>query len=294
MTAQARARTVAACARTVAARVAVVVVVAGAARAQAPPPEESLAEPGRPKWELGFAAGGGYVPDYPGAGQSRGRAVVVPMVIYRGPVLRIDQGGIRGRLFRSPDWELDLTASAAFNARNNDARQGMPDLDYLFGAGPQLIYKGWAREDLGTTLHLKARALMSTNFRRIDQRGGTVDVELRWRERPWVGSPATLTLSVQPTWATRPLHRYFYEVEERHATVVRPAWRARSGYLGTEFASTITRRQGPALSWFVTARAMALHGAANIDSPLLRDRSNFTVGAGLVWTPWQSRERVSP
>ena len=30
------------------------------------------------------------------------------------------------------------------------------------------------------------------------------------------------------------------------------------------------------------------------DSPLLRDRSNFTVGAGLVWTPWQSRERVSP
>jgi outer membrane scaffolding protein for murein synthesis (MipA/OmpV family) len=286
MTAHAWVRTLASCVAAVA--------VVGAAQAQTPPPEETLAEAGRPKWEVGVAAGGGYVPDYPGADQSRGRAIVVPMVIYRGPVLRIDQAGIRGRLFNSADWELDLTASAAFNARNNDARQGMPGLDYLFGAGPQLIYKGWARADRGTTLHLKARAVMSTDFRRIDQRGGTVDVELRWRERPWAGSPATLTLSAQPSWATRSLHRYFYEVEERHATAGRPAWRARAGYLGTEFAATITRRQGPALSWFVTARAMALHGAANIDSPLLRDRSNFTLGAGLVWTPWQSRDRVPP
>jgi outer membrane scaffolding protein for murein synthesis (MipA/OmpV family) len=264
----------------------------GAARAQTPPPEESLAEAGRPKWEAGIAAGGGYVPDYPGAAQSHGRAIVVPMVIYRGPVLRIDQGGVRGRLFASPDWELDLTASAAFNARNNDARQGMSDLDYLFGAGPQLIYKGWTHADRGTTLHLKARALMSTDFHRIDPRGGTVDVELRWRERPWAGSPATLTLSMQPTWATRELQRYFYEVEPRDATPLRPAWTARAGYLGTEFAATVTHRQGPTLSWFVTGRAMALHGAANTASPLLRDRSNFSVGAGLVWTPWQSRERV--
>ncbi len=266
--------------------------VAGAALAQTPPPEEALEDAGRPKWEVGVAAGGGRVPDYPGADQSHTRAVVLPMVIYRGPVLRIDQSGIRGRLFDVPGWELDLTASAAFNARDNEARQGMPGLDYLFGVGPQLIYKGWTRGDLGTSVHVKARALMSTDFSRIDPRGGTFDAELRWRDRPWVGSPTTLTLSVQPSWATRSLHRYFYEVEERFATASRPAWRARSGYLGTEFAATLTRRQSPTLSWFVTARASALQGAANVDSPLLRDRSNYTLGAGLVWTPWQSRERV--
>lgn len=267
-------------------------MAASAVNAQTLPPEEALADAGRPKWEAGLAAGGGRVPDYPGSDESHSRGVVVPMVIYRGPVLRIDQGGIRGRVFDSPDWELDLTASAAFNARDNDARRGMPGLDYLFGAGPQLVYKGLLRGGLGTSAHLKLRAVMSTDFSRIDPRGGTFDAELRWRARPWVASPATLTLSAQPSWATRSLHRYFYEVEDRFATAERPAWRARAGYLGTEFAATITRRHGRALSWFVTARALALHGAANVDSPLLRDRSNVSVGAGLLWTPWQSRERV--
>jgi hypothetical protein len=33
---------------------------------------------------------------------------------------------------------------------------------------------------------------------------------------------------------------------------------------------------------------MSLHGAANTGSPLLRDRSNLAMGAGVVWTTWRS------
>ncbi|HEX6362518.1 MAG TPA: MipA/OmpV family protein [Albitalea sp.] len=273
---------------------AALLLAAGTAWGQSSPvPEETPATgAGRPRWEVGFAAGGGRVADYPGSDQTHARGLVAPIVIYRGPVLRVDGGSIRGRVFDSPDWELDLSATGAFNARDNDARRGMPGLDWLFGVGPQLLYKGWREATGGATLHLKARAIFSTDFGRIDERGATFDPELRWRLRPLADTPTTLSLSVQPSWASRALQRYFYEVTPEQALPDRPAYAARSGYLGTELGATWHRRQGEHFSWFVTARAFALHGAANEASPLLRDKTNFSVGAGLVWTPWQSAERV--
>jgi outer membrane scaffolding protein for murein synthesis (MipA/OmpV family) len=260
------------------------------AAAQAPAPDEPPAPvaASRPLWEAGLVAGGGRVSDYPGAGQSHVRGLVAPFVVYRGRVLSVDGEGIRGRIVDHPDFELQFTASAAFNARDNDAREGMPQLDYLFGLGPQLVYKGLRRMPGSPTLHLKGRALFSTDFRRIDGRGASFEPELRWRFERWGGTPASLVLGVQPTWATRALHRYFYEVTPEQATAGRPAYAAGSGYLGTELKLTVSRRISASLSWFVAARALALQGAANQDSPLLRRDSQLDVGAGLVWTPWRS------
>jgi outer membrane scaffolding protein for murein synthesis (MipA/OmpV family) len=263
------------------------------ASAQAGPSEESPDEAaGRPKWEAGVAGGAGRVTDYPGSDQAHVRGIAAPLLIYRGKVLRVDQGGIRGRLMNSPDWEFDVAATAAFNARNNDARQGMPGLDYIFGAGPQLIYRGWQHQGGGPSLHLKLRALMSTDFHRFDTRGAAFDPELRWRFRPLAGSPAMLTLSMQPTWATRALHSYFYQVDPAYATATRPAYQAHGGYLGTDFGVGVGARYSSSLSWFVSTHAMSLQGSANAASPLLRDKSNLSVGAGIVWTPWHSAARA--
>ena len=165
--------------------------------------------PNVPRWEAGLAAGGGYLSDYPGADQSHLRGIVVPVLFYRGPILRVDQSGIRGRFLNTPDLELELTATAAFDARNNDARAGMPELDYLFGVGPQLIYKGLHAFG-APTLHLKLRALMSTDLHRIDERGFSIDPELRWHFRPLAGSPGVLSVSLESTFASRGLTKYFY------------------------------------------------------------------------------------
>ena len=75
-----------------------------------------------------LAAGAGYVPDYPGADRYSTRAAVLPVFTYRGPVLRIDGGSVSGRLARSSEWELDLSANGAFNAnkirdRNTHVRE---------------------------------------------------------------------------------------------------------------------------------------------------------------------------
>ncbi len=248
-----------------------------------------IADAALPRWEVGVAAGVGHVPDYPGAGQSRTRAIALPFVVYRGPVLRIDQQGVRGRVFDRPDWEFDVTASGAFDARDNRLREGMPALDFLFGVGPQWVYKGWQRRSDGPTLHLKLRALVSTDFSTVDRHGFSVDPELRWRLDRVAGTPARLTLSLQPSWGSRDAAAYFYEVTPSQATATRPAWRARAGYLGTIVGATLSHRASRDWSWFATARAMSLHGAANAGSPLLADRAELAVGIGVVWTPWRSR-----
>ncbi len=256
------------------------------------------AEPNRPLWEVGLALGGGWVSDYPGANQNHGRGLVLPYLSYRGPMLRIDREGISGRMINHSDFELDFTASAAFNARNSEARQGMPALDYMFGLGPQLIYKGLRNEWGSPTLRLKARALTSTDLHSLQGRGVMVDPELRWRfsplaVNPFGGGPAALNLGLQPIWASRTASQYFYQVEPAQAKAGRPAYAARAGYLGTELSLGLSGRQSDSLSWFVTARGISLHGAANSASPLLRSQANYSLGAGLIWTPWHSEARAS-
>ena len=260
--------------------------------AQVAASEAAEADAGGAHWEAGFAAGGGRLPDYPGADQSHWRGIVAPVLFYRGPILSVDRTGVRGRVFESPRLQFELTATAAFNARSNGARAGMPDLDYLFGIGPQLVVKNLFDGPGEPSLHLKLRAMYSTDFHRIDAHGATFIPELRWRFRaPWP-ERASLGFALEPTWASAAFGRYFYEVRPDQATPGRPAYRARAGYLGTEATATLTRRESRTLSWFVAATAMSLHGAANEASPLLRARSNFSVGAGVIWTPWQSGARA--
>jgi len=248
---------------------------------------------GRPLWEVGLVAGGGVFSDYPGSDQSHRRGLLAPVVLYRGPILRVDQEGLRGRLLKSEDFEFDLSASGAFNARGNEARRGMPDLDYLFGVGPQLVYKGLRSWPGSPTLHLKANAVASTDFSDLRSRGGTLETELRWRFRAPGGVPGSqLILGVEPTWASRQLQAYFYEVAPAYATAERPAYTARAGYFGTTFKAAYSQRLSESTSWFLAVRTIALQGAANRESPLMRRDSSFAVGAGIVWTPWRSSERV--
>lgn len=260
-------------------------VVTGAHAADEPAP------PGLARWEAGIAVGGGRVPDYPGADESNWRGIVVPWFVYRGPVFSVDERGIRGRFVDTSHWELDFTATAAFNTRDNDRRAGMPELDYLFGIGPQLVYKGWqGAGGSGASAHFKLRAIQSTDFERLDSRGGTFSTELRWREFGVLGAGSVLTASIEPTGASRPLQRYFYGVSASEATATRPAYEARAGYLGTDFGLSLRQRLSRDLSWFVAGEVRSLHGAANRASPLLASKTNFTLGFGLVWTPWRSSE----
>ena len=99
----------------------------------------------RPLWELGFGAGGGWIPDYPAAGENSFKGLPFPFVVYRGKIFRVgDRRGIlSGRFLNTDKYEFDISVQGAFpvDSDDNEARRGMPDLDWLVGIGPQLKLK---------------------------------------------------------------------------------------------------------------------------------------------------------
>ena len=248
-----------------------------------------------PLWEVGIAGGGIYGADYPAADEQSVRGLGLPYVLYRGDIFRLGDGSLaRGLIIDEGFLDLDISIDASFDADSGDnlARHGMPDLDYLFEIGPQAIF------DLGTvaggevTLGIPVRAVFSTDFARIDYRGVIADPELTYERQGIFGAALEFSASLGVAFAQERLQDYFYEVDPGFQTAERPVHDASGGYLGTDltigFAWPVTDR----LDVFAGSQLSFYDGAANTDSPLLRDRFNWAIGFGLTWSLHESETRV--
>src|SRR5438309_294929 len=117
--------------------------VCAAAVGRAFPAEPAASDPvvqDRALWEMGLVGAASYLPDYPAADHSRLKWVAAPYGVYRGKIMRADRDGARARFLRTRFYELDLGVAASFATRSKDnpARLGMPDLDYLLEMGPRM------------------------------------------------------------------------------------------------------------------------------------------------------------
>jgi len=250
-----------------------------------------------PLWELGLAGGGFYTPDYPAAEKNSLHGLVLPYVIYRGDFLRMGKDSILKGVFIDNDFvEFDIGVAASFNSNSNDnnARRGMPDLDYLFEIGPRLKIKLGEFHGGKTELLLPIHAVFSTDIRRIDHRGYLLNPTISYYNRNIFNSRIDLYSSVGLSFATQKLHEYFYTVEPQYATPTRPAYKADGGYLGSRIAI--------GLSYGITEQIRAnvgggigyYGGAANTNSPLFRQNTNVSINAVLTWSIFQSDTRVNP
>lgn len=271
-------------------------LASGAAAAQeaaSPPPEIR-----RPLLELGLVGGGGYVPDYPAADHSRLRGIIAPFLIYRGAILRSDDQGARLRAYHTDTVELALSASGSFPASSddNDARRGMPDLDWLGEIGPTLRLTLWRSEDRAAPrrilLETPLRAVFSTDLSSIRQRGFTFAPEFVFEGQSVVLPHARLRASIGVTFGDHRFMDYFYGVAPEFARPDRPAYDARAGYLGARASFSYRVPVTERLSVIAGARVEYFGGAANQDSPLFRREWNVSVAAGLSWSIWRSEATV--
>ena len=246
----------------------------------------------KPLFELGVAGGGGYLPDYPAAGQNHFNGIALPFPIYRGEFFRSDSKGLlRGRLIHSRDFELDVSLSGSLDADSddNDARRGMPDLDHMAEVGPRIQWTiaraaKWAKIDV----ELLLRAVFSTDFSSLEHRGYLAEPQIAYQHGNLFETGMKLKLGLSTTFASEDLQDYFYQVEAPFVTNSRPLYDAKGGYLGSRVRLSLLYPLGKHLRLFTIGDIYSQHGAANQDSPLYREDITFGFGLGLIWSFYQS------
>ncbi len=237
--------------------------------------------------------GGGWVPDYPAADEYHVTGLALPYAIYRGTFFRAGDDGIaRGRFVRNPRFEFDIGLSGSFPADSdqNDARSGMPDLDFLLEAGPRLsikLAKLTATSQL--RLRLAVRPVISISLSQIGYRGIVFNPRLVYTHTGWFKPGTRFTVRLGPVFATNRFMDYFYEVGPRFVTPNRPAFNAKGGYLGSKLTLSARLPLTHRVRVFGALQAGYYGGAANEDSPLFRDRVNVGVGLGMIWSIFQSK-----
>jgi outer membrane scaffolding protein for murein synthesis (MipA/OmpV family) len=246
----------------------------------------------QPLLEAGVFGGGALLPDYPAAGQSHVRGLLLPWIIYRGEIFRSDDRGVRGRVYGDRDLEFTLNANGALGSRSQDnsARQGMPDLDWLGEIGPSLRWVAW-RDKLDRTrftLEAPIRAVFSTDFSRIRYRGYVLAPEIAIERAGLFSSAARVRVGFGPVFASGGLMDYWYRVEEQYSRPGRPAYDAVGGYLGLRLQFSYRVPVTERLSFTVGGRVENFSGATNADSPLFRSDFNATVVGGLSFTLYRS------
>jgi len=259
--------------------------------------EEETAADGKPLWELGVGAFSGWLPDYPAAGQNTVRTVAVPVPIYRGDILRVggeeNRGAVSGRFINNDRFEFDVSLSGAFpvDSGSNNARRDMPDLDFLFGIGPQLRFKlinEPGRRKLNFSL--QARVVYSTDFSSIDGRGYVFNPKLNYTRKHVSELDLKVFSSVGPVFATEKLMDYFYQVDPEFVTPTRPAYDADAGYLGSNMTLGVSKRFNSRFRIMLGTRLGIHTGATNDDSPLFKDELNLSVFSAFIWSFYQSEE----
>ena len=246
-----------------------------------------------PLWELGAFGFAATTPAYPGSSDRSTRGLLLPYFIYRGEVFRADQEGVGARLFRSDRMELDVGLAGSLPANSDDVaiREGMPDLGSLVEFGPRVkINLARPTASSRVRLELPLRAV-------IEVRGGArgrgytfeprLSYEVRGERARW-----TMDANVSLVAGDRKINGYFYDVDPAYANAARPAYEADAGLMLVRLGLSGSRLINPDLRVFGFVRYENYAGAANRDSPLMRQRHGSSAGMGFAWTIRRSVQRA--
>ncbi len=252
--------------------------------------QQTTTAPALPLWEAGVAGFAAFTPAYPGADTRSSRVLAVPFLIYRGEVLRADRSGIGARLVRNERIEFDVGFAASLPARSDAgaARAGMPDLGFLGEFGPRLkVFLANPGPTSRLRLDLPLRAVME--FRDgVRRQGATFEPRLVYETRE-AGSNWSYDANIGFVVGDSRINRYFYEVAPQYATATRPAYHADAGLMLVRAGVSTSYKVNDDVRVFGFLRMESYAGAANRDSPLLKNSSDASIGGGFTWTLGRSK-----
>jgi len=245
-----------------------------------------------PLWELGIGMSAFTLPNYIGADEQSYYALPIPYFVYRGNVVKVNREAISGKLFATDRLRLTLSVNGSLpvDSDDNDAREGMPNLDLLGEIGPNLRYLVYVTAERRHRLlfDLPARAVFSFDVDDVDPRGYTSTPTLRYTftKGRWLAE-----VSAGAQLADDEYNNYFYGVNPAFVTATRREYEADAGYGGMRLGLGIAHRWD---RWWVGTffRYADLNGATFSDSPLVLDHQGFGGGLAFAWLFARSSKTV--
>lgn len=246
-----------------------------------------------PRWELGIGAGHFNLPQYIGSDQRTRATLPIPYFAYRGDTLSISRESLSGRYFISASLVLDFSGDFSLPVRSedNDARTGMPDIDFLLEAGPSLRYIFLRNTSNRRTLSLElpVRGVFQTDLRSVSFEGWRVNPRLRYKEYfgPW-----KLSFWGGFYWNDFRYNNLIYGVDEEYATAKREAYNASSGYGGWSASAGLSYRRR---AWWFSGffRLWDINNASFAPSPLTEQQANIGFGFAGAWIFKTSKARIA-
>lgn len=256
---------------------------------QAPVMAQSEIESGKAKWELGVGIGAISLPHYRGSEQSTEYLAPIPYIRYNGERLKVDREGARFYFYNTEEFIIDVSTAFALavDSDDNRARTGMTDLSTIFELGPRFQFKLYQSADKNIRFRfaIPIRTAFAINLEKTESIGWVLSpyLQLRYFKSGW-----ETAISAGPLWASEEYHDYFYEVKPQYVTAKRSAYNASSGYSGSRFTLTLSKRFDNIFFGLFT-RYDDLSGVTFINSPLVKQKNSLMVGVALSWVFKESK-----
>lgn len=247
-----------------------------------------------PLWELGGFALGVSQQAYPGSDQQVQRALAFPYVIYRGQFLRSDGNNVGLRALNTDKFELDVGFAGSFGSGSKEitARAGMPKLGTLVEFGPRLKWKLSESPGQGRwSVELPVRGVFDISDSAAF-RGIVAEPRLVFANR--LPSGWDYSVSASALLGSQKLTDTYYGVSAAQALPSRPQFKAESGLIATRLGLAASKRLNNDWRFFTFARLDSVSGAANANSPLVRQKNGYSIGAGISYTWLRSSEKAVP
>ncbi|MGZ6488216.1 MAG: MipA/OmpV family protein [Pseudobdellovibrio sp.] len=248
-----------------------------------------------PLFEWGIFIAHGKLADYPGSDEYRYRTIPVPYISYHGDIFQTDdQDGTRVRFIKDPNFDFDLSFGGSFPTENNNdiARTGMPDLDWTLEVGPRLIYYFYRNSEVGNIrLGLPVRSAFSTNLSNLKGIGYVLAPTFQIDKYDFISKGVDLYFDFTMNFISKGEADYFYGIDRKYQTSLRPAYEAQSGFLNweTSLAAKIERDQNVLL---FGVEYSDLSQSANRGSYLQRTNQNISYFVGLGRILFRSEEKA--
>ncbi len=244
----------------------------------------------KPLWEYGIGTVGWYGPDYLGAEQTQTYLLPIPYFVYRGEVFRADREGLRGLLFSSDKLDINISVSAALpvDSEDNNAREGMDDLNFMVEVGPTLQYQLLQAERQQLRFELPVRAAFTLGSEFLNHQGWTTNPRFQYeqQQQEW-----EITTTAGLVFSDRRYHGYIYDVDQQYVRADRPFYQSSSGFTGSRFSVSIKRQFG---DFYIGALLSYnnLSGSINSDSPLLKQQHYLSAGMIIAWILGRSDKKI--